>query len=138
MALGRNAKLEMLARVPLFAACSKRELAQVAALADELDVPAQRSLIKEGERGREFFALVEGSVEVTRRGRRIRALGSGDFFGEIALVADVPRSATVTTTSPCHVLVVTDRAFEQLMKSSPSIQTKVLQALAERLAPETV
>ncbi len=138
MALGRDAKLEMLGRVPLFAACSKRELTQVGAIADEIDFPAGRQLIREGDRGREFFALVEGSVDVTRHGRRVRSLDGGDFFGEIALVADVPRSATVTTKTPCRLLVVTDRDFAQLLKSTPSIQTKVLQALAERLAPELV
>jgi CRP-like cAMP-binding protein len=112
-------------------------LQDLASLADELDLPEGTVLIKEGERGREFFVIVDGSVNVTRNGRRISTLGGGDWIGEIALVSDVPRTATVTATSPIRVLVVTDRAFSGLIKRSPSIALKVLASVAERLKPET-
>jgi CRP-like cAMP-binding protein len=135
--LRKNAKVDLLAKVPLFSGCSKRELQDLASLADELDLPEGTVLIKEGERGREFFVIVDGSVNVTRNGRRISTLGGGDWIGEIALVSDVPRTATVTATSPIRVLVVTDRAFSGLIKRSPSIALKVLASVAERLKPET-
>jgi CRP-like cAMP-binding protein len=135
--LRKNAKVDLLAKVPLFSGCSKRELQDLASLADELDLPEGTVLIKEGERGREFFVIVDGSVNVTRNGRRISTLGGGDWIGEIALVSDVPRTATVTATSPVRVLVVTDRAFSGLIKRSPSIALKVLASVAERLKPET-
>lgn len=137
MRLRKDAKTDLLAQVPLFSGCSKRELQEIAALADELDLPEGTVLIKEGERGREFFVIVDGTVDVTKDGRRVTALGGGSWIGEIALVSDVPRTATVTTTSPVRVLVVTDRAFSGLIKRSPSIALKVLASVAERLKPET-
>ena len=91
-------------------------------------------LITEGDRGREFFVLVGGAADVRRKGR-VNTMGPGDFFGEIALLADRPRTATVTTTAPTHLLVLTDRAFRRFLKDLPSIQLKVLTALAERRPP---
>ena len=137
MRLRKDAKIELIRRVPLFAQCSRRELEQIAALADEIDVPEGRTLIEEGARGREFFVLLDGTADVRVKGRRRATMKAGDFFGEIALVSDSPRTATVTTTSPARALVITDRAFRSLLERTPQIQLKVLQALAERLAPAT-
>jgi CRP-like cAMP-binding protein len=131
--LHRDAKIDLLKAVPLFAACSKAELQRVASLADELDLAEGATLIREGERGREFIVIADGSVTVTRRGKKLRDLGAGDYVGEIALVADVPRTATVTATSPVRLLVITDRAFRSVLEQMPSIATKVLQSLGERL-----
>jgi CRP-like cAMP-binding protein len=131
--LRKDAKIELLKGVPLFSGCNKSELQWIAALADELDLPEGATLIREGEHGREFIVVAEGSVRVTRNGKRLRDLGSGDFIGEIALVADVPRTATVTSTSPVRLLVVTDRAFRGVLERAPTIATKVLQSLGERL-----
>jgi CRP-like cAMP-binding protein len=136
--LRRDAKVELLKRVPLFAGCSKKELGEIAMVADEIDFDAGHVLTKEGATGREFFVLVDGSAEVRRNGRKVSALGSGDFFGEIALVSERPRTATVTTIGPARLLVVTDRAFRELMRKVPSIQLKVLTALADRLAADAV
>jgi cAMP-dependent protein kinase regulator len=131
--LRRDAKIELLRGVPLFSQCSKKELAQLCLVADELDVPAGRVLTREGEPGREFFVLVEGVAEVRRKGRRINTMSAGDFFGEIALLSKRPRTATVTTTEPGHLLVVTSRAFSELVRKMPSIQLKVLKTLVDRL-----
>jgi CRP-like cAMP-binding protein len=133
MGLRKNAKVELLRRMPLFTQFSTRELGEVAAVADELEVPEGKALTKQGRPGREFFVLVEGQADVERDGRRVFALGRGDFFGEIALIAKRPRTATVTTTTPARVLVVTDRSFQSLMERFPSMQLKVLQTLAERV-----
>jgi CRP-like cAMP-binding protein len=132
--LGTDSKVAAIAEVPLFSRCSKRELARIARLADEIDLPAGKRLTKEGDRGREFFVLLEGTADVEAGGRPRPGLDSGDFFGEIALVSDVPRTATVTATSPIRALVITDRAFRQLLKDSPEVQGKVLEAVASRLA----
>jgi CRP-like cAMP-binding protein len=133
MRLKKNAKIDLLAAVPLFAECSKAELSEVAAIGDELDLPAGAALIREGERGREFLVVVDGTVEVTRDGRTVNELGAGSWVGEIALIADVPRTATVVATSPVRLLVITDRAFQQLIRKTPSIASKVLQSVGERL-----
>jgi CRP/FNR family cyclic AMP-dependent transcriptional regulator len=130
--------VRLLRQVPLFAHCSKRQLEQVARIADEIDLREGKEMTREGSRGREFFVLLEGEAEVVKDGRRINRLGPGDFFGEIALVYDAPRTATVTATSPVRTLVVTERSFRRLMEEQPEIQRKVLVALAERLAPESL
>ncbi len=138
MRLHKDAKTDLLKNVPLFAGCSKSELQKIASLADELDLGDGATLIREGERGREFIVIADGTVRVTRNGKMLRELGAGDFIGEIALVADVPRTATVTATSPVRLLVVTDRAFRGLLEQMPSIAKKVLQSLGERLHADAV
>jgi CRP/FNR family cyclic AMP-dependent transcriptional regulator len=134
--LAKDTKVALIAAVPLFADCSRRELRELAETADEVVVPAGYDLTKEGAAGREFVIIVDGAAEVIRRGRRINTLGSGDFLGEIALISRGPRTATVRTTVPTHALVITASAFRGLLRRMPSIQLKVLQALAERLPPE--
>jgi CRP-like cAMP-binding protein len=134
--LRKNAKLELIKRVPLFSGCSKRELADVAAIADELSLPEGRTLTKEGATGHEFVVLIDGAAEVRRKGRKVNTLGPGDFLGEIALVTGVPRTATVKTTEPSRMLVITARDFRTLLRSTPSMQFKVLETLASRLPQE--
>jgi CRP-like cAMP-binding protein len=133
--LRRNEKVELIRRVPLFADCSRGELEQIAQLADEIDLSEGKELTRLGESGREFFVLLEGEADVTQDGRSINTLHAGDFFGEIALVEDTPRTATVTATTPMRVLVITGRAFKQLLDEQPEIQRKVLVALVERVKP---
>jgi CRP/FNR family transcriptional regulator, cyclic AMP receptor protein len=136
--LRRNQKVELIRHAPLFAHVSKRQLEQIAQIADEIDLREGKEMTKQGSRGREFFVLLEGNADVKKNGRRINTLGPGDFFGEIALVSDTPRTATVIATSPVRALVITDRSFKRLMSDSPEIQERVLSALAARLAPDLV
>ena len=131
--LRKNAKVELIKGVPLFERLSKRELEEIASLADELDLPAGRNLTKEGAAGREFVVLAEGEADVTKNGRTINRLSSGDFLGELSLVTGRPRTATVTTTSDTRLLVITASAFRKLMRDTPSIQEKILDAVAARL-----
>jgi len=130
-----NEKIDAIRRAPLFADCSQRELEQIAQIADEIDLDEGKELTRLGQSGREFFVLLEGEADVSQDGRVINKLGPGDFFGEIALVEDVPRTATVTATTPVRTLVITDRAFRQLLEKQPELQRKVLVALAERVKP---
>ncbi len=136
MALGKNAKIEHIKAVPLFGRCSKKELAEVAKLADEIDFGPGKQLTREGSTGREFFVLLAGEADVRRDGRKMRTLGPGDFFGEIALIAKTPRTATVTSTTDVELLVITAQSFRTLLDHQPAIASKVLAALAERLAPQ--
>ena len=131
--LQKDAKVELLKRVPLFAGLSKRDLAQVASIADELDVPAGTALTKEGRHGAEFVVIVEGAADVRRGGRKLNSLRAGDFLGEIALITGRPRTATVQTTEPTRILILTSAGFRRLMRDTPSLQEKVLHALAERI-----
>jgi CRP-like cAMP-binding protein len=135
--LRKDAKAELLGRIPLFARCSKRELAEVAGVADELRVPEGRTLTTEGKHDRDLVVIVEGAAEVRRGGRTIATLGGGDFLGEIALVTARPRTATVTTTAPSRLLVITERDFSDLMRRVPSITLKVLETVSARLPPES-
>ena len=130
----RDAKVELISRVPLFEHCSKRELAAIAAIADQVELPEGRVLVKEGELGREFFVLVDGTVEVRKGAQQLAMLRAGDFFGEIALVSNSPRMATVETVSPVRALVVSSRDFWTLLDESPRTQRKILQAVGDRLA----
>ena len=135
---GASSKIDLLKRVPLFSGMSKKGLGEVAKIADEIDLPEGKELIREGEPGRQFFILLGGKAEVRRKGRRINVLGAGDFFGEIALIAHTPRTATVTSTTDVELLVITAQSFRTLLDHQPAIANKVLAALAERLAPETL
>jgi CRP/FNR family transcriptional regulator, cyclic AMP receptor protein len=135
MRLHKDQKVDAIKHVPLFAKLSKKGLQEVAGVADEIDFEEGKTLTREGEHGREFFVLLDGQADVRQNDKQIRTLGKGDFLGEIALVTKLPRTATVTTTSPVRALVITDRDFTSLIKRSPVVGQGVLEALGERLAP---
>jgi CRP-like cAMP-binding protein len=128
-----DSKLEALRGVPLFAGLSKRDLASVGRITDELDFPAGKELISEGEPGRQFFILLEGEAVVRRRGRKVNSLSPGDFFGEIALLSDRPTTASVVTSTQARIAVVTRPSFSRLLRESPQLQLRILKTVAERL-----
>jgi CRP/FNR family cyclic AMP-dependent transcriptional regulator len=130
---GKDAKVRLLAGVDLFGGCSKSELSRIAALADEIDVPAGKELTREGDSGWEFFVIAEGNAKATRGGRRIAAFGPGAFFGEMSLLDEGPRSATVEAETDMQLLVMTSRGFFTLMDDMPSVTRKVLAGMAQRL-----
>ena len=136
MRLHKDAKVDLISRVPLFARCSKKELRLIANLADQVEWPEGKTVIKEGRPGSEFFILIDGTASVSQRGGKVRDLVAGEWVGEIALVANVPRTATVVTSSPVRALVLTRGGFSRLIEDSPSIAAKVLEGLGERVAPE--
>lgn len=138
MLLRKKAKEQLIKSVPLFSRCTKKEVAALAAQAVELALPADRDLTREGARGREFMLIVQGGAKVVKSGRTIRKLGSGDFVGEIALLAGSPRTATVTTTEPTVVLVLTDRAFDMATREMPTVHASLLKALSERLQADAL
>jgi CRP-like cAMP-binding protein len=128
-----DAKLATLKRSPLFEGLSQKQLAHIARLSDDLDVAAGTVLCKEGSRGREFFVVVNGEAEVTKGGRHVATVGAGDFFGEIALLERVNRTATVTAVTPLRFFVITDQAFKSVLDTDPTIERKLLRALARRV-----
>lgn len=138
MRLRKDAKVELLRGIPLFSQCSRRDLGAISSIADEIDLKEGKELTRQGRAGREFFVLIEGSADVRKNNRKVATMKAGDFFGEIALVHDAPRTATVTATSPVRALVIMGRDFKRLLDEQPEIQRKVLVALAERLEPSTL
>ena len=126
-----------LKEVPFFSGMSKKELAVVAQQSDEIDVPAGKVIAREGDFGHEFFIIDSGTAEVTRGGARIAELGAGDFFGEMALLDDDRRTATVTATSPMSLIVMTRASFRALDRTIPGVHAKVAKAIAERHAAVT-
>jgi CRP-like cAMP-binding protein len=125
MRLHRDAKAELIRTIPLFAACTTAELAQVAAIADEIDLRAGKQLATENASGQEFVVVVDGTADVLQDGSPINTIGPGEFFGEIALVTGQPRTASVVATSPVHALVIEGHAFQRLLADAPAIRAKV-------------
>jgi CRP-like cAMP-binding protein len=136
MALRSKAMTDLLKSVPLFEHCSRRELGKIAGITDEMAVDDGKVLITEGDRGREFFVIISGEVEVRRRGRKLATLGPGTYFGEIALLSQQPRTATVSALTPLRVLVIADKAFVDLLDEMPELWLKVARSLAERVAAD--
>ena len=130
----QDTKVQALKGASLFDGLSRKELTQLARVSEDLEVEPGTVLCKEGEIGHEFFVIVDGKVKVTRKGRRVATRGGGHFVGEIALLEDVPRTATVTAETPVRLFVLTRKDFRHLLDTQPGVERKVLRALARRLA----
>jgi CRP-like cAMP-binding protein len=124
--------VETLATVPLFSACSKKELQLVAKSADRVTFPAGKAVVTEGSAGSEFFVILEGQARVERHGRQVASLGVGGFFGDLALLDRAPRNATVVADSELEVAKLGQRAFDTLL-DHPGFSKKLLAGLARRL-----
>lgn len=138
MAISRKGKADLLRSLPLFSACSRRELEAIAAVTDELQLPAGHVLMKQGAVGRELVVVVDGELDVTRGDTAIASRGAGDFVGELALVTHRPRTATVVAATDVRVLVINGPDFERLVRDVPTIALKVLAVVGERLPAEDV
>lgn len=126
-------KIDLIASVPMFCRLGKKELGQIAELMDEVDVPAGRVLMRQGEAGDEMFVVVSGSFRIERDGRQIAERGPGSALGEIALLSRGPRTATITATEPARLLVAGHREFHQLMDEHPAVRAQVLEGLATKI-----
>jgi len=129
----QDKKVTALKRAPLFADLSRKELTELAKVTDDVDFDTGKVLCREGQTGQEFFVIMEGEVEITRRGKKLARGGSGEFFGEIALVENLPRTATVTAQTPIRSFVLTRRSFLRLLDEQPRVERKVMRTLARRL-----
>lgn len=128
-----DSKADLIASVPLFEGLSRSELAEIAKLMDEVDVPAGHVLMKQGDLGRQMFVVVRGRAAVERNGQKINELGPGGAAGEMALIAEAPRNATVTTMEPSLLLVADHRGFHSLMDVSPTIRLRIFEGLANKI-----
>jgi CRP-like cAMP-binding protein len=129
----QDTKADALGRCPFFADLSRGELRELAKVTEDMEVDEGKSLTREGAAGSEFFVIVDGEVAVTKDGSEIRTMGEGDFFGEISLLEDRPRTATVTAKTPLRFFVLTRQNFRALLAKQPELEEKVTSALEERL-----
>ena len=135
MLFSHDTKADALGQCPFFADLSRSELIDLAKATEDMEVEEGKALTREGESGREFFVIIDGEVSVTKDGNEIRSMGPGDFFGEIALIEDTPRTATVTAKTPLRFFVLTRQSFRSLLAHQPELEQKVQAALEERLGP---
>jgi len=124
---------DTLPTIELFSELSKKELKNIAALMTPIQVKMGRVLTKEGDPGREFMIIIEGTATVKRKGRVLARLGPGDFFGELAIVAGVPRTATVIADTDMVIETLNRREFTSLLDESPRIAKKILVGAVRRL-----
>ena len=118
--------------IPLFESLTSEERRAIAPHADEIDVREGTELVRQGEFAYEFFVIEEGTAEVLRDGERIAELGPGDFLGEMGIVGKVVRNATVVTTSPARVIVMTEQALRSMASTNPAVADRITAAVEER------
>lgn len=126
-------QIEFLATVPLFSALTDDELTTVVRAAEELDVAGGEELVTEGRIGRDFFLILDGEAVVRRNGRKVATLGPGNWFGELSLIDNEPRSATVVAVTDMKLLVLGQAEFGGLLETVPSMAAKLLRGIALRL-----
>lgn len=124
---------QTLARIPIFSECSNKELKAISKLVTPVEVRSGKVLTKEGEPGREFMIIASGTATVRRNGRKVATLGPGDFFGELAVLAGVPRTATVTADTDMVVEALNRQEFSSLLDESPTMAKKILIGAVKRL-----
>ena len=129
---GERAALDRLQGVPWFAACTEEQLLEVARIAERLRIQAGEVILREGRLGRELFVILEGTATVTRDGHVVNILHAGDYFGELAAIEAVPRSATVHATTDLDVLIVGPREFETIM-NIPGFRNALLNGMSRRI-----
>jgi CRP-like cAMP-binding protein len=132
--MARDTYLDHLAQIPLFSQCSKRDLRHIAKTLTEIEVHPGDVLFREGDRATSFVVVVEGELAVRRKGRKVATLGPGEVAGEMAILMDRHRTATVEAATPGLVLVGERRAFMGLLDEVPGLAKKVLLAVAHRAA----
>jgi CRP/FNR family transcriptional regulator, cyclic AMP receptor protein len=126
-------KIDVLARLSLFEASPRRELAKVAAISVDARRPAKTLLTREGMDGGLLFVILDGEAEVVRDGKVLGTLRQGDVVGELSLIDGHPRSASVRAVTDVHVLEIPADEFRNLVKSSAKLSINLLQALARRI-----
>ncbi|HEY5250442.1 MAG TPA: cyclic nucleotide-binding domain-containing protein [Acidimicrobiales bacterium] len=131
--MARNTKTDQLKGVQMFSACTEKELAQIARACDELTVEPGAVVVEEGAAGEGFYLVGTGEAEVVRGGQAVATLGPGQYFGELSLLDDAPRNATVTAKTPMTLIRLRRREFSAVLDSWPGVAHKLLEQMARRL-----
>lgn len=129
----KKLQLESLKNVPLFSACTKKELEKVAKAADEIKMTEGTLIVDQGQTGREAFVILEGDIIIKRSGRKIANLGAGDVVGELSLLDHGPRTASAICATDCTLLVIDQRRFIGVLNDVPTIAHKLMGVLASRI-----
>jgi CRP-like cAMP-binding protein len=130
---GKDPKIEHLRSIPIFSACGPGDLQRVAQLVDEVDIADGQVIMREGESGTEMYIIVSGRARAERRGRTINEFGPGAVFGEMSLIAEGSRTATVIAEGPLRAFVVAHREFHSLMDGYPAFRMRILEGLAAKV-----
>jgi voltage-gated potassium channel len=124
---------EVLAGIPIFSQCNKKELRSITRLLSSLRVSAGEVLTTQGDHGREFMIVESGTAVVRRNDRKVGTMGPGDFFGELAMLAGVTRTATVVAQTEMVIDVLSPREFASLLADNPTIASKIYLTAIRRL-----
>ncbi len=130
---GRKEREELLEKVSMFSALNKKEVAKLASVTEERRVPSGTVLTKEGEGGDEFYVVAEGMAGASIGGRKVGSIPAGSFFGEMSLLDQGPRTATVTAELPTRLVVLTAKDFGRVLEEVPAISVKIMRGLASRI-----
>jgi len=131
--MARNTSLDFLALVPLFSTFSKRDLQKISSASTQMNFEAGRVIATQGQRGHEAFVILSGQATVSRNGRKVAELGPGTVVGELALLDQGPRTATVTVKSDITALVIGQREFFVVLEDVPALSRKIMSSLASRI-----
>ena len=131
--MASDPKLEHLAQVKMFSSLNKKELAMVSRAADVITVKDGVEIVKEGTFGHDFYLILSGKATVRRNGRKVADLGPGSYFGELSLLDNGPRSATVVSDGDTEVAVIGRREFMAVLDDVPAVTHKLLVNMASRL-----
>ncbi len=129
----KSDKIAHIKSIPLFAKLSQKELAEVSRHCDEITVASNQVLANEESPGEECFIIVSGEITIRRNRRKLAVKGAGEIVGEMALLDELPRSATLVTSQDSNLLVFSRRDFRLIMNELPSVSRKLLETLSERL-----
>jgi len=130
---GKDPKIEHLRSIPIFARCGPGDLQRVAQLVDEVELADGHVIMREGEPASEMYIVVEGQARADKDGRTLFTFGPGAVFGEMSLIAEGPRTATVTAEGPLRAFVVAHREFHSLMEAYPEFRMRILEGLAAKV-----
>jgi len=130
---GKDPKVDLISSVSIFSAMGRKELEQVAQLMEEVDLPAGKVVMRQGEIGDEMFVIASGRVSIERDGTVIAERGPGTAIGELSLLSKGPRTATVTTLEPTRVLLAAQREFHALMDNHPAVRMCILEGVAGKI-----
>jgi CRP/FNR family transcriptional regulator, cyclic AMP receptor protein len=133
MARAKDIRLDRMEQVPLFAKCSRKELETIGRVSDERHVPTGTVLCEQGQPGTEFYLVLDGEAAVRRDGSVVGPIGPGGSFGELALLTELPRNATVEVTHDSTLLVLTKADFQGLLDEVPGLAHNLLTSVAQRL-----